>query len=139
MLMGLLKCACWKVRKVVPLCNFARGTLYLIVSRLCPTPLGPFLPPAVCLARLLPRPRNLLIKFYAYSVTCLDTISPALVSSVDLLSAISVRILPPVSNVSRPTTLDPHNSIGWTQLNRLKQNCRSRVLAEFRRERSPGV
>ena len=56
--------------------------------------------------------RNLLNKFWADSVTCLDTISPAVVVSVGLLSTISVRILPPVYNVLRPTALPRSTEVG---------------------------
>jgi len=77
------------------------------------TPLELLISPA-SLARLRPRTRNLLIKFCADSVRCLSTIYPALTSGY-LCSSISVRILPPVQNVSRLTTLGPLHRIGRTQ------------------------
>ena len=56
------------------------------------------------LARLRPPPRRLPIRFCTDSVRSLDTISLG-ISSCDLFSAMSVRILPPVRNILRTTSL----------------------------------
>jgi len=89
--------------------------------------LGLLLPP-VSLVRLRPRPRNLLIKFCTDSGSCLDTISPKLVSG-ELRSVISVRILPPVRNVSRPTALAPLHKRGRSSRKRqLKSKTASRLF-----------
>jgi len=98
--------------------------------------------PPTCRARLRPRPRNLLNTFWTDSVTCLFTISPTVVASVALRSAISVGILPPVRNVSRPTALAPLHKSGWTQRKKLPKKLAIRVFAEDRagrtkRDRSP--
>jgi hypothetical protein len=58
------------------------------------------------------RARNLRIKYCVASVTCLETMSG------DIFSAISVNILPPVRNVSRPTALTPLQMNGLTIRNR---------------------
>jgi len=98
--------------------------------------LGPLLTPNVSRARLRPRPRNLLIKFLADSVKCLDTMSPALTSSFDLRAAISVRILPPASNISSPLTWSRSTGVGGPSGRDYRKNYRSRVLAELRAVRS---
>ena len=54
--------------------------------------------------------------FCVDSFKCLQTISPALTSG-DLFSEISDKILPPVSNVSRPRALAPLERMGLIHRN----------------------
>jgi hypothetical protein len=58
------------------------------------------------------------LKYSVDSVTCLEAISQALTSG-DLFSAISNKILPPVRNVSRSKALAPFQRTGLTQRNKL--------------------
>ena len=83
----------------------------------------------VRLSRLRPRPRNLLIDFCVDSVTCLEMISSALTSG-DFFSAISVKILPPLHNDSRPRALVPLQKMGLTNGNELPKNFPFRIRVE---------
>ena len=67
----------------------------------------------IILSRLPTRPRNLPIKCCVHTVTCIETISRGFTSG-DLFPAMSVRILPPVRNVSRRRVLAPLQRIGLT-------------------------
>jgi hypothetical protein len=58
----------------------------------------------VVAVRWRPLPPNFWVNFCVDSVTCFETMSPGL-TSVALFSAMSVQILPPVRNVSRPRDL----------------------------------
>ena len=81
------------------------------------------------LALFRPRTHYLLINFLVDSVTCLEIISPVLISG-HLFSAISDKTLPPVRKVCCPKAMAPLQMTGFTQRKKLPKNIRFRVRVE---------
>jgi hypothetical protein len=73
--------------------------------------------PDAALRLRFPPPRNFCTKFCVEAVTCRDTISSALTSG-DLFSAVSVKMLPAARRASYPTALPALQSMGLMNLKR---------------------
>jgi len=102
------------IGKYVPFYYFSRGILRLLTPRLFLTSLH-----SITVGMFTALTLQFANQILAGSVSCLDDVFTEVVVSVGLRSAISVRILPPVRNVSRLTALTPLHRRGRTQRKRL--------------------